>query len=185
MIGVPEALERAGLRAAEELLVGQAVLRCLGPLFHSRNIRVRRLSVDREDLLALQRATHGVLRALDDELRDLGLSPSEINALACLDPPDGLRIGDLASATAQRASTVTGIVDRLERRGLVERVLVAADRRTVHVRLTPRGRTAHGDVVRGYERVAARAGAGLGAGEAATFRAALAALERTAAASRG
>jgi DNA-binding MarR family transcriptional regulator len=48
-------------------------------------------------------------------------------------------------------SSVTGLVDRAERRGLVRRVPVAGNRRAVHVTLSPRGhavaRAVYDDVV--------------------------------------
>jgi DNA-binding MarR family transcriptional regulator len=50
-------------------------------------------------------------------------------------------VRELVAATAQRPSTLTGVLDRLERRGLVERAANPADRRSVLVRLTPAGRT--------------------------------------------
>jgi len=46
----------------------------------------------------------------------------------------------LARALGLEKSSVTGLVDRAERRGLVERVAAAHDGRAVHVRLTARGR---------------------------------------------
>jgi MarR family transcriptional regulator, organic hydroperoxide resistance regulator len=95
-----------------------------------------------------QRATHRLLAALDDALADLGLSAAEINALACIDGHTTVR--DLVAATAQRPSTLTGVLDRLERRGLIERAANPADRRSVLVRLTPAGRTHAGRVARAY-----------------------------------
>lgn len=86
-----------------------------------------------------QRVTHRLLAALDDELADLGLSAAEVNALACMG--DQATVRELVAATAQRPSTLTGVLDRLERRGLVERATNPADRRSVLVRLTPAGRT--------------------------------------------
>jgi MarR family transcriptional regulator, organic hydroperoxide resistance regulator len=88
-----------------------------------------------------QQVTHRLLAALDDELGDLGLSAAEINALACFGGAGSRTVGELVAATAQRPSTLTGVLDRLERRGLVERTANPADRRSVLVRLTPSGRT--------------------------------------------
>jgi MarR family transcriptional regulator, organic hydroperoxide resistance regulator len=87
-----------------------------------------------------QQVTHRLLAALDDALADLGLSPAEINALACFAGGDSRTVRDLVAATAQRQSTLTGVLDRLERRGLVARAANPADRRSVVVRLTPAGR---------------------------------------------
>jgi DNA-binding MarR family transcriptional regulator len=88
-----------------------------------------------------QQVTHRLLGALDDELADLGLSAAEINALACFAGAGSRTVRELVAATAQRPSTLTGVLDRLERRGLIERTTNPADRRTVLVRLTPAGRT--------------------------------------------
>src|SRR5690606_24232591 len=52
----------------------------------------------------------------------------------------GMRSGALARAPSLSPATVTGIPDRLEARGLVERRRQENDKRTVVVRLTPAGR---------------------------------------------
>jgi DNA-binding MarR family transcriptional regulator len=87
-----------------------------------------------------QRVTHRLLAALDDALADLGLSAAEVNALACFDGREAVSVRELVTATAQRPSTLTGVLDRLERRGLIERGPNPADRRSVLVGLTPEGR---------------------------------------------
>ena len=53
---------------------------------------------------------------------------------------DGMTSGELTRELLVTAGNVTGIVDRLEGLGLVERRTVPEDRRAVKVRLTPRGR---------------------------------------------
>ena len=47
---------------------------------------------------------------------------------------------EIARILELEKSSVTGLVDRAERRGLVQRVAVAEDRRAVRVTLTPAGR---------------------------------------------
>jgi DNA-binding MarR family transcriptional regulator len=54
--------------------------------------------------------------------------------------PDCCTMGQLADATEQCSATMTGIVDRLARMGLVERHRDPNDRRSVLVQLTERGR---------------------------------------------
>src|SRR5947207_15540832 len=50
-------------------------------------------------------------------------------------------MSDLAAALRVRLSTITGVIDQLEARKLVERTDHPEDRRSLHVRLTPKGRT--------------------------------------------
>lgn len=54
--------------------------------------------------------------------------------------PYVLSPGQLVGQTMVTSGTMTNRVDRLETRGLVERQPDPADRRGVHVRLTPRGK---------------------------------------------
>jgi DNA-binding transcriptional ArsR family regulator len=79
---------------------------------------------------ALEATIHRVLDHLAAELADLKLSQGEINALAQLEPGGPVTVAQLQAATGQRASTLTGVLDRLERRGLVERALNPRDRRS-------------------------------------------------------
>jgi DNA-binding MarR family transcriptional regulator len=88
---------------------------------------------------ALEATTHRVLERLAVELEDLGLSHGEVNALAQLEPGAARTVAELQAATGQRASTLTGVLDRLERRGLVERRLNPRDRRSFTVTLTDTG----------------------------------------------
>jgi DNA-binding MarR family transcriptional regulator len=53
---------------------------------------------------------------------------------------EGMTPGELTRALLVTAGNVTGIVDRLVREGLAERRPLPGDRRTLLVRLTPRGR---------------------------------------------
>jgi DNA-binding MarR family transcriptional regulator len=56
--------------------------------------------------------------------------------------PEGMTPGELTRELLVTAGNVTGIVARLEALQLVERRRVPEDRRTVRLRLTPRGRRA-------------------------------------------
>jgi MarR family transcriptional regulator, organic hydroperoxide resistance regulator len=93
-------------------------------------------------ILALQRATHATLRALADRLTGLDLSPSEINALACLADGQVRSVGQLAHDTGTLPTTLTSLLDRLARRGYLTRQLDPADRRSFQVALTEEGRPA-------------------------------------------
>lgn len=93
-------------------------------------------------LLALQRATHATLQLLAAELVDLDLTASEINALANLGDGRGRTVSQLGAAVGARPTTLTSVLDRLERRGHITRGARPGDRRSVLIELTPSGRAA-------------------------------------------
>lgn len=68
------------------------------------------------------------------------LSPPQMWALRALDPDRPSAMSDLAGALRCDNSNVTGLVDRLEDRGLVERRPAEHDRRVKHLIVTPEGR---------------------------------------------
>ncbi|MEA2704289.1 MAG: hypothetical protein QOD63_2234 [Actinomycetota bacterium] len=70
---------------------------------------------------------------------EFDLSPQQAKAFQALKQP--LSMGELAEHLFCDASNVTGIVDRLESRGLVERKPDPNDRRVKRLVLTPQGRT--------------------------------------------
>jgi DNA-binding MarR family transcriptional regulator len=97
-----------------------------------------------ELLFRVAKAKHGVLSA---QLAELDLTPVQAHALRRLDPASPLAMSALAEALYCHASNVTGIVDRLESRGLVERTPGAEDRRVKTLVLTPEGAAVRGHVI--------------------------------------
>ena len=91
------------------------------------------------EILALHRATHATLHSLTARLADLDLPAADINVLANLADGAGQTVGALAAATATRPSTLTSLLDRLTRRGYLERQSDPGDRRSFVVVLTPDG----------------------------------------------
>jgi MarR family transcriptional regulator, organic hydroperoxide resistance regulator len=67
------------------------------------------------------------------------LSPPQVMALRLLDPDEPKPMSELAAALRCDNSNVTGIVDRLEDRGLVERRPGERDRRVKMLSITERG----------------------------------------------
>jgi DNA-binding MarR family transcriptional regulator len=68
------------------------------------------------------------------------LTPSQYSVLNLLWQRDGRQFNELASACCCSPSTITGVVDTLERKGLVARESNPEDRRSILVRLTDEGR---------------------------------------------
>jgi MarR family transcriptional regulator, organic hydroperoxide resistance regulator len=67
------------------------------------------------------------------------LSSAQCHVLHLVEPDQPIPMGRLAEALACDASNVTGLVDRLESRGLVRRHPSAEDRRVKVLELTPAG----------------------------------------------
>src|SRR5512140_3759460 len=70
-----------------------------------------------------------------------GLTAPQLSAMSMLVHAGSASLGELGERMHTGASTLTGIVDRLERDGLAARERSAEDRRVWRVALTARGRT--------------------------------------------
>jgi MarR family transcriptional regulator, organic hydroperoxide resistance regulator len=81
-------------------------------------------------------------------LNDLGLAPMQSMALMQLRPGEPMPMSALANALMCDNSNVTGIVDRLEAHGLVERRPSEHDRRVKTLVVTPKGIELRGQVER-------------------------------------
>jgi DNA-binding MarR family transcriptional regulator len=127
-------------------------------------------------LLALQRATHATLQVLSAVLVDLDLTASEINVLANLADGQGRTVSELCAASGTRPTTLTSVLDRLERRGHITRGTRPGDRRAVLVELTPSGRLAAATIRQAIADLEHRALDSLSADAIAHLRAALQAL---------
>jgi DNA-binding MarR family transcriptional regulator len=68
-----------------------------------------------------------------------GLTPSQARVIFTLGGTDGMTCKDIGDRTLITKGTLTGVVDRLEEKGLVERWSVEGDGRKTIVALTRRG----------------------------------------------
>lgn len=85
------------------------------------------------DLLMRQRTR------LPQVAAEFELSEPQCHVLRLVEPGAGAPMRTVVERLGCDASNVTGIVDRLEARGLVERTACRHDRRVRMLRLTPRG----------------------------------------------
>lgn len=131
-------------------------------------------------LLALQRATHRTLHVLSAQLTELGLTGSEMNALAHLAGGRGRTVSELSVAAGSRPTTLTSVLDRLEGRGLITRGSAPRDRRLVLIELTATGREAAATIRAAIDGLERQALGSLSAGEIAGLRAGLQALTEVA-----
>ena len=98
-------------------------------------------SLEQEVFLHLWR-TYDRLRAFEDALFDeYDLTPQQYNALRLLrgQHPDKIHTLELAGRLVSRAPDITRVLDKLERRGLIDRDRPADNRRVVRIGITDAG----------------------------------------------
>jgi DNA-binding MarR family transcriptional regulator len=72
-------------------------------------------------------------------VRKLGLTIAQFDIVATLGNTPGMTCKELGEKTLITKGTLTGVLDRMEARGLIRRGASDADRRQVFVALTPQG----------------------------------------------
>jgi DNA-binding MarR family transcriptional regulator len=84
-----------------------------------------------------------VIRATDLHSKHLakisGLTAPQILLLQAIRKLEGAAVGQLAKEVSLSQATVTSILDRLEKKGYIERVRSTVDKRKVHAQLTEHG----------------------------------------------
>jgi len=78
-------------------------------------------------------------KKLQDDLEKLQLTSPQFYVLATIGYAGGLPFGEIGEKMMVTVSNLTGIVDRLEEKGLVARERDVHDRRVIRVRLTEKG----------------------------------------------
>lgn len=119
----------------------------------------------------LHQATHVTLQALAACLADLDLTGSEQNVLAVLADRRPCAVRELATATGTRPTTLTSVLDRLERKGMLIREVDRADRRSFQIVLTTAGQRTAAAVQAAVRQLERTALASVSAEDIAGFRA--------------
>ncbi|MFL5675243.1 MAG: MarR family winged helix-turn-helix transcriptional regulator [Chloroflexota bacterium] len=98
-------------------------------------------------ILSDLRASFGELKCVGSErLVRLGISMTQLHVMHLLERHGEIAMRHLAEMLDVSDSAATGLIDRIEERGFVERIRVPEDRRIVLVRITPAGRQTLEDV---------------------------------------
>lgn len=121
----------------------------------------------------LNRAGTRIAVSFTAAVRQHGITLPMWRALAALHYDEGQRMGELGRLTSIDVSTLTRIVDGLERRGLIERRRSDSDARSVRVHLTAAGRSLTERIIPLAEHYETVALSGFSAEEAALLKAML------------
>ena len=90
-------------------------------------------------LLGVVRAYQAFDAISEAHIRKMGLTGPQFDIIATLGNTPGMTCGELGEKTLITKGTLTGVLDRLEGKGLVTRVVSKDDRRSFTVKLTRQG----------------------------------------------
>ena len=90
-------------------------------------------------LRSLAECYHAFERYSAAQVRQFGLTPPQFDILATLGNTPGMSFKELGEKTLITKGTLTGVIDRLELRGLVKRAQSKSDGRSTIVHLTRKG----------------------------------------------
>jgi len=93
-----------------------------------------------EFLSPLHKASRQISTYLEDQTRELGLSPIEGHVLSYLRSYAPAPIGELVRVFGIKQSTLTSLLDRLEKAGLVHREINRDDRRSFLIHISAEGK---------------------------------------------
>lgn len=88
----------------------------------------------------LSRAYNSFSKKATENIKEFDLTLPQFGAIECLGHLGAMTIGQLSSKHLVSGGNMTFVIDNLEKQELVERVLNKQDRRTIIVRLTPKGK---------------------------------------------
>jgi DNA-binding MarR family transcriptional regulator len=98
-------------------------------------------SLEEEAFVALQRTADALSRQFEGLMKAHGLSATQYNVLRILRGagPGGLACSEIGERMITRDPDITRLLDRMERRKLVQRARDRADRRIILAQITPDG----------------------------------------------
>jgi DNA-binding MarR family transcriptional regulator len=79
-------------------------------------------------------------RFLSQKVSDLNITSVQAMVLGFLDEEDQITSSELGKRTELDSATLTGLLDRLEATGFIERKGNPDDRRSIHIHLTKKGK---------------------------------------------
>ncbi len=121
----------------------------------------------------ITRVSLGATAAMKRGFAEAGIGfvrPAYLGSLMSLWREDGLRVIDLGRRAGLEPSTMTGLLDRMERDGLVERRPDPADRRVLKIFLTETGARIRQTVIGIVDGTLLRVLSGVGRGEIDTLK---------------
>lgn len=84
-------------------------------------------------------AQHEVFQIFSEGLSPFNITPAQYGVLRCLWEGCACTPKEISQVLRLENSTISGVLDRMEKKGLIQRELDSNDRRSIRVVLTPEG----------------------------------------------
>lgn len=88
----------------------------------------------------LTTAQHSVFQYLNGKLSEYDVTPSQYGVLSCLWQREFTTPKQISEILCLETSTISGVLDRMQKKGLIDRVINRDDRREVRVVPTEKGK---------------------------------------------
>ncbi len=92
------------------------------------------------------RTARGMKKILDARLSEFNVTSSQASVLNTLFSSDGISLSDIGKSVHLDKPAITGLADRMEKDGLVERRRTSSDRRIIQLFLTEKGRNLYNTI---------------------------------------
>ena len=101
----------------------------------------------------LTTAQHSVFLKMTEKLSVFDLTPVQYAVLYCLWENDKKSPKEIAERLKLENSTISGILERMEKKGLIKRMISKEDRRFIQIMLTEKGAVLERDVLAAVDKV--------------------------------
>ena len=101
----------------------------------------------------LTTAQHSVFLKMTEKLSVFDLTPVQYAILYCLWENDKKSPKEIAERLKLENSTISGILERMEKKGLIKRMISKEDRRFIQIMLTEKGAVLEKDVLAAVDKV--------------------------------
>ncbi|SDR01831.1 MarR family transcriptional regulator, 2-MHQ and catechol-resistance regulon repressor [Virgibacillus subterraneus] len=103
--------------------------------------------------VVLMRASKSVEERIKKDIKSYGVSITEFTILEALYHKGDLTVNQICDAVLINSGSMTYVIDKLQQRGLLERITSEEDRRVIHVRITNQGKKLMDDIFPQHEKV--------------------------------
>lgn len=102
------------------------------------------MNLHRDEIIRIQYLIFKVFsvfkKKADRTFRKHGLTGAQVGVLTCLHEQEGKKMNKISEELWCDVSNITGVVDRLEKQGLIDRSNLPEDRRVSLINITPKGK---------------------------------------------